>query len=338
MGAIQITPPPGTEAIGPGLYPLPAATYHADPAPEPSLSRGIACEMIEKTPKHGWLAHPRLGGKGRERSSRKMDVGSVVHEMLTSEGRGIHVITAKNKAGEPVFEYRTDEAKAERDAAIARGLTPVLQCDLGRAEKIAAATLRILRDTKGCGGAFDSSQGGAGELTAIWRDPLGIYGRAMFDWYGPTDVDLWDVKTTGCGKLSDRDIANRIFDGWMAEQSWWYRRGLSVLNPDLAGRLRFRFVFVEDDEPFEGRVIELTGTQEWIGQRRMTAAALMWKRGIRDGVWPGYPRVTSSVESPPYFQMQWEARETGDPLLQELGPELILANSSQAPNGATDNG
>ena len=36
------------------------AEYHADPAPEPSLSRSLAHTLLTRSPRHAWQAHPRL--------------------------------------------------------------------------------------------------------------------------------------------------------------------------------------------------------------------------------------------------------------------------------------
>lgn len=109
-------------------------------------------------------------------------------------------------------------------------------------------------------------------------------------------------------------------------------RGLARLAPDLAGRIRFRFVFVETAEPFEARVIELTGEQLWLGERKAVTAAVLFRRGLQTGQWPGYPAEIARVESPEWVARQWEARELTDPILRELGPELVLAHSPAQPD------
>lgn len=311
---------------GPGFYRMPAAAYHADCAPQPSLSRSIAVTILEKTPLHAWMAHPRLGGGDEDQRKRKLDVGSVAHELMIGQGRGIHVITAANKAGDPVENYQTKAAQEERDEALEGGLTPVLQCDLARADKMVDAVRSRLAKISGAEGAF---QDGIGEAVAIWRDPVGVFGRCMFDWWGPTEYDLWDLKTTA-GGLSDREIANRIAEG-LDVQAAWYTRGLSILRPDLIGRATFNFVFVEDKPPHEVRVVRLTGEQRHLGDRRAVTAAVWFAECLRRDDWPGYAPKISSVESPPWIATRWEERETADPALQALGSKLLLAHSHQAP-------
>lgn len=317
--------------LGQGIFRVPAEVYHSDPCEQPSLSRSIGVEMITKTPRHGWLKHPRLGGaKSDRKKSRKMDVGSIAHAIITGEGRGVHVITALNKAGDPVDTYATNAAKDERDDALERGLIPALVCDFERAEKMVAATRAALRETPGCEGVFDPTAGGGGEVSVIWKDPIGIWGRAMLDWYGPTPEDVWDFKTTGVGKLSDRDLENRIMDG-LHMQEFWYLRGLSIVKPGLAGRLRFNLVFVEDDEPYEVRVVRCTARQSWLGARMMITAAVMFERGLTEGLWPGYRRQIGSTNDSPWHETRWLSREISDPLIQELGSKLLLALSPFAP-------
>ena len=311
---------------GPGLYRMPAAAYHADPSPEPSLSRSVAVTMLDRTPHHAWRAHPRLGGGDDNQKERKLDVGSVAHELLIGQGRGIHVISARNKAGAIVENYATKAAQEERDEAIAAGLTPVLQCDLTRAEAMVDAVRRRLDAIPGADGAYLD---GIGEVAAIWRDPTGIYGRCMIDWWGPTEYDVWDLKTTA-GGLSDRELANRFAEG-LDVQAAWYTRGLSILRPDLIGRATFNFVFVEARPPHEVRIIRLTGEQLYLGQRKAVTAAVWFAHCLEHDDWPGYAPQISRVDNPPWVAARWEEREIGDPALQALGSKLLLAHSHQAP-------
>src|SRR5215203_2653492 len=77
--------------LGPGLHMIPPADYHRDPCPIPSASCSILETLLNRTPHHAWLQHPRLNKDGWKpsESSRKADIGSAVHEMVTRRGRGI---------------------------------------------------------------------------------------------------------------------------------------------------------------------------------------------------------------------------------------------------------
>ncbi|MBA9067472.1 hypothetical protein FHR71_001202 [Methylobacterium sp. RAS18] len=312
---------------GPGLYQMPATVYHADPAPGPSLSSSIARALLSETPRHAHAKHPRLTPQTEDSKNRKMDLGSVAHEILTGEGRGIHVVSARNKAGETVETYASKAAQEERDEALAAGLTPVLYCDLLKAERMVEAVRSRLAETPETRGAFEQ---GAGETSLVWQDRLGLWGRAQLDWRGPEPHLIWDLKTTSAG-LSDRAIATKIAEG-LDIQEHWYRRGLTRLVPDLMGRVRMRFVFVETVEPFECRVIELSGEQQWLGERKAITAAVLFRECLRTGRWPGYAPGISRVEAPAWPAAQWEAREASDPLFREFGTALVLAHSTAAPD------
>ena len=103
----------------PGLYRMTAEQYHADPCPEPSLSSSTIKTMLERTPRHAFHDHPRLGGMRLESSSAAQTLGSVVHAMVLGAGRQWHVIDAD--------DWRTKAAKAERDAAESVGKVPILR-------------------------------------------------------------------------------------------------------------------------------------------------------------------------------------------------------------------
>src|SRR5215831_5713580 len=52
--------PRGSMSVTPGVYAMPAAQYHADPCPTPSLSASIIKLICLDSPAHAWTAHPKL--------------------------------------------------------------------------------------------------------------------------------------------------------------------------------------------------------------------------------------------------------------------------------------
>ena len=118
---------------GPGLYRMPAEVYHADPAPEPSLSSSIAKLLIDRSPEHAFHAHPRLSGPKEESDpTRPKEIGTAAHKLLLDQGRDLVVVEAE--------AWTTKDAKVARAAAYAAGDCPILRPDLDRqvAESIAA--------------------------------------------------------------------------------------------------------------------------------------------------------------------------------------------------------
>ena len=91
-----------------------AAAYHADPAPEPSLSSSVARILVERSPRHAWWAHPRLNPDfAPDRGSDAAAVGSAVHAVaLEGEWDRIAFIEAP--------DWRTKAAKEARSNALNR--------------------------------------------------------------------------------------------------------------------------------------------------------------------------------------------------------------------------
>ena len=139
----------------PGIYEIPATEYHADPCPEPSLSASVARTLMERSPLHAWMKHPKLGGQQEERPASKMSLGTAAHSViLQGSWDSIGFIDADS--------FRTKAARRERDQIIASGGTPLLEKDRGTIEAMVAAF------EPGASG-IDRS-GFETERTLIWQD------------------------------------------------------------------------------------------------------------------------------------------------------------------------
>ena len=78
----------------PGIYEIPAALYHADPCPEPSLSASVARTLIERSALHAKMQHPRFGREERPVTSG-MALGTAAHAViLEGDWDGIGFIDA----------------------------------------------------------------------------------------------------------------------------------------------------------------------------------------------------------------------------------------------------
>jgi len=193
-------------------------------------------------------------------------------------------------------ELRADLARAER-------LTPILTKQLRDAEKMASATVRRLLETEEARGLIDptvaesSLTEGRAERVMIWRDIGGPLCRGLIDWHGPALTDVWDIKTTGVS-LDDDTLSKWIINIGHDVQLGLYRRGLHALFSELAGRFRWRWIFVEDAAPFEVRVIEPTPGMLDLADRRAALAIEKWRRCLEADRWPGYPPVNSQIGAP----------------------------------------
>ena len=303
----------------PGLYRMTAEQYHADPCPEPSLSSSAIKTMLERTPRHAFHDHPRLGGMRLESSSAAQTLGSVVHAMVLGAGREWHVIDAD--------DWRTKAAKAERDAAESVGKVPILRPMFERAEGMAAALSSGLRALPLVDMALAL---GEPEVVCIWRESVQVgselvtvWCRSMMD-LCPTGIDddgwltIYDLKTTQVA-LDPVTLARKMVSDGNDVQAEWYTRGLlEVLRvPDSAiyPRARFRFLFAESDPPHLCVAVACSGAMESIGAAKVQAGLSLWARCMHTGEWPGYGAGLLRLEPPTFLESQWRDREAGDPLI-----------------------
>lgn len=281
----------------PGLYEhMDAGIYHADPCAEPSLSSGIANLLLTKTPAHARLAHPRLNPLMVSSATKSMSLGSVTHEILLGKGSGFEVC--------PFDDYRTKDARAWRGEAMANGVTPIKAEVHVTALEMAKAVRARMLDTPGAESAFIE---GAAEAIVIWRDSAGgdtgTMCRAMIDWLDLDTLAIYDLKTTGTG-LGDRSLQSKIAGG-LDLQAAFHLRGIEHVNPDISERVRWRWVFMEDEPPFESRVVEMDAMTRKCGDHKAVFAIELWRKCLAANNWPGYPRVVEYLDYPAWEADAW---------------------------------
>lgn len=289
-----------------GFHTLTPREYHADPAPAPSLSSTVAKVMIQQTPRHAWLMHPRLGGEADSSDpTRPAEIGSAAHAIITGVGEKVVVIDGD--------DYKKKDAKEARAAAYEAGHIPILQPDLEKAEAL-AKTVRERIDIVLPG----MVAGAKGEQVILWQDAAGVWGRGMIDLWHEGSLTAYDVKSV-TSDLSDRAIANRIVGGWDI-QAGLYMRGLTTLMPESAGRIKWRWIVVEQSPPHEVRVIEADRTTLEIGDRKAAMAISKWAHCLVHDNWPGYPPTIKTIEYPTWELSRWEEREIDEPMMEHFAP------------------
>lgn len=302
----------------PGFYDLPAAVYHADTAASPSLSSSIARTLISATPAHAFVQHPRLNPGRENDSSSAMEMGSVIHELVLGKGGGFDVL--------PFEDYRTKAAKEARDAAIALGKSPILEHKYQDARKVAESIIARVEMIDGCEELFKPDYGHP-EVAMFWRDTGDVWCRTMIDWQDGHGI-VTDLKTTGRG-LDDRTLLAMIGDG-LDVQLGHTLRGLSILRPETIGRIRWRWCFVETEEPFEVRIVEADGATMTMGAKKAAYAVESWRRCIDTGNWPGYPARIERLSYPQWAENKWIEREMNDPICVTASP-IIPPDNRPAP-------
>ena len=278
----------------PGIYSdIGEADYHCDPCPDPSLSHSIAKLLLQRSPLHAHASHPRLGGNTGYDSNTAMDDGSIIHKLMLGRGADIVEVDAP--------DWRTNAAKAARDAAWEAGKLPVLA---GRMEGLMTCAKAALDQIKAHPDLAAFSAPGIAEAVLAWREGA-TWCRAMVD-YLPDDPSLpvFDIKTTALAAAPESWERRLVHE--YATQAAFYRRGLKALGRKKPGPLLF--VVIEVKPPYGLSVMTPAPSLLAYAEAEVERALETWTECMADDVWPGYPAFTAHVELPGYLAMKAEER------------------------------
>jgi hypothetical protein len=119
---------------------------------------------------------------------------------------------------------------------------------------------------------------------------------------------LYDLKTSAAS-LAPHLIAPKMEgDGWHV-QAAMHERGLDVLDPDNAGRRKFRFIAQENKPPYALLGVELDEHWLTLGRKKLEYAVGMWRACMASGDWPAYRLEPFCPPYPGYRETQWLGRE-----------------------------
>jgi hypothetical protein len=290
--------PTGVTITEPGVYDIPSDAYHADPVPGGSLSSSSARKLLPPScpARFRWdLDHPDpTAGKNQ------FDIGHAAHRLVLGAGAEFHVIDAD--------DYRSKDARTQRDDARASGLTPLLAAEHDQAQAMATA----LRAHPLAGHLFDPAAGWP-EVTLVWRDePTGIMRRARVDWLPRHQpgrrLIVPDYKTTHSADLDALTRAIQQF-GYHQQAAWYLDgiRALGLCGPDGAA---FLFVAQEKTPPYLVTVLELDDTALRIGDIKNRRALQVYRHCTETNHWPAYHDGIALLGLPP-----WAIRDEGEDLL-----------------------
>lgn len=278
-------------SLAPGLhYGIPSAQYHADCAPEPSLSSGVLRTILSKSIEHGAQEHPRLGGSGRV-ATPAMNLGSITHALLAGDESELVLGNFDS--------FRTKAAREWQAEIEASGKIPVLERDLEDARPIVAA----VRAKAAIGITNDPfAAHGRSEVTAIWKEGDAYcrarYDRLVVDPNGYADV--WDWKTTN--DISVRAIERAIASMGYHIQVAFYLRGLTAILPQYAHRTSFILCFVETSAPYQVRRVVLSPTFLAIGRKKVSEGLAIWQQAIASNDFKAPAFDTLEIEAPAYLE------------------------------------
>lgn len=265
-----------------GIINLTPELYHADPAPIASLSSSIANILIDQSPLHAWLAHPRLNPNLERETDSRFDLGSAAHMMLL-ERREDRIVRVQ------ADDWRTKAAREARDAAQAEGKYAVLERQYGDIVAMCNAAQEFLLTTE----LSDLLATGDPEQTVLWQEDK-MWCRAKPDMMSPDRRIVLDYKSTA--SAAPDAVAKQIGRMGYDLQSALYTRGLQAVGYDPT----FVFLFQEITPPYACSLISLSNAYKEIGQLKVHRALKLWTECMTTNVWPGYSSNIRYVEPAPW--------------------------------------
>lgn len=307
----------------PGIYDIGHADYHADPCPEPSLSRSVLKELVNRSAIHAWASHPRLNPNHEQDFNRQANLGSIAHALLLNEASIIRVLEFEN--------YRTKAAQDLRKEALAADQIPCLPKELEAAQAMIGLARRQLRSTD----AADAFTNGKPEQTIVWQEG-DLWCRARLDWLPDQDegdVIIDDYKTTAGAALAEDWAKATLVDKGYDLQAVFYTRAVKAVWPKIRS-IRMRFIVQEQKFPHAISVVQITPETLRRAERRMEEGIAHWGRCLRRDRWPGYSRETQFVDAPVWHLQRWENQEFRRDAAKQLGQDIKEQMIEwQAPHG-----
>lgn len=241
---------------------VPAAEYHAD---RNSLSHSGAKLLLP----------PSAPAKFRYRMDnppepkRAYDFGHAAHKFVLGEGEDIVPVYAD--------DWRTKDAKEQRDSAHAEGKVPLLASEVQHAMNMA----EVVAAHPVAGPIFTK---GRAEMSMWSEDPItGVVLRARTDWLADSG-DIGEYKTSVTANPAE---LQRLFCkyGYHMQAAWY--RGM-VIALGLSDDPRFRFVVQEKTPPYLVTVVEYDDEALAEGRRLNRAAVDLYAECVRTNTWPDY--------------------------------------------------
>lgn len=300
---------------------VPEAVYHGDPCEAPSLSASIAKLLVSRSPLHAWTSHPKLNPNWQPGTSTgRQEIGTAAHALILGVGKGMTVVDAP--------DWRTKDAREQRDGARALGRVPILKKDAADVTAMVAAARAQLAAHE-VGDVFEDCHA---EMTMVWRDgPTWCRGRIdclPINWMNGSRARVVDYKTTPSSTEPDAFV-RRLYDQSADVQAAFYERGLKALYPDLR-EVEFLFVAQETDAPYGLSVVSLSNLAIGQAREKVDEAVAVWRACMAAGRWPGYPPRICRVDPPSWVARSHEERKETNTTPSQL---LKVAMDWQRPHG-----
>lgn len=284
----------------PGIYDLDGDTYHADPAPTPSLSAGMINDLLEAPAKCFYNSQRLNPDYDAPDTADKFTIGTVSHVIFLEP----HLFDQRVVVAD-FDDWRKNEAKALRTTAKAAGKVAILtkHMDQVRAARSAFMANSFVRD------AFTNGQF---EKSLFWRHPVhGFWCRARPDFMADSLTHLCDYKATA--NANPEQFGRHAYNMGYHRRAAWYLEGIRAIFGKQASH--YWFVSQETKPPYLTAVCELDWQALEAGQDENNHAAGIFAQCLETEDWYGYRGSTHlgadrafRVPMPTYAYMQIDQR------------------------------
>jgi hypothetical protein len=277
--------------------------YYADNigAPHPSLSNSLMQPLLDKTPRDAAFEHPRLNpehGLEKAKTTAALRRGDVVHQLALDRGRGYRIGNFK--------DWRTKTAKEFKEAAEEAGETPITRSAFEEAEIMAGIVKeRIKRVLDGA--AYDT------EVAFLYEERTAagpIWVRGLMDVYCEEKGLIVDPKVTGL--LYDKVVGRQMVNMGWDRQLALYERGVGMIRPHLAGRVRARDLMINPDPPYTSRLVAPEKAWKYSSVKQAEEAMEIFGECLHSGRWPGFGDDVDYIPCPPWEAKRREKHELGE--------------------------
>lgn len=274
-----------------GIHMIGAKEYHADPCPDPSLSSSIARILLAQSPRHAWMAHPRLNPAYVPEEKDAFDLGTVAHALiLEGDESNFTVVDAK--------DWKSSAAQAAKASARAEGKTPILAHQLVNARAMASAVGDQL-DAHEAAVYLDETKA---EETLLWEED-GIWCRARLDLLSHDRRHIFDLKSTSGSARPDTWERSLFAFGYDVQAGFYLRGVRRLFNLEAT----FRFIVAETQPPYAVSVIALDEEALDLADRKVSRAINLWRACLKRDQWPGYALHTMTASAPPWELARFES-------------------------------
>jgi PDDEXK-like domain of unknown function (DUF3799) len=279
---------PAQPITKPGIYSMSHDDYLADPVFVPSLNASIAKVLIERSPLHARVAHPRFNAEIETDSTEEQDLGTAAHAWFLRGEQSVEVLD--------VADFKTKAARQQRDDARLAGKVPLKADRYDALTRMVTVLARFRAET----GAFTD---GTPERTLVWLDGT-TWCRAKVDWlpHEPSSW-LWDLKTVS-GAATLRKWIRAAYDQQVDLQAVFHCRGSEFLHGEPPAGMNF--CVIENKPPHGISVFSLGPMALEVGEAKARHAIRMWGQCLESDHWPGYPIAQQWVEPPTWVLREWQ--------------------------------